>query len=340
MAVATSARLRQDDFFAVPCDTTSVVALTVGGQAFTINPKDVAFQPLSGAGTDGLCLSGISSGQIGGPNEWLVGDVFLKNVYFATDVGKDAVGLARLPNSVPNPGGANGNGNAAAAAGGEPPAPSALPGLPHPLTPSLIARHLTRLSILFGHSLGCSVRRRACRLHARRRRRCVPPVRGRAPVRALVLIPASHSLSLLLCLVLSDDAGCGSSWYPGRRWWCGRGGRRRSQGPLKGGQEGRQEGEGEGRAQERQEAAAGCRHWPPDVAPSIPHVLSPPHDPQTVSITSSVALSTLTYVALATRALCPLLVRRLAHTPAGSQQSGRCPSGHGLQPGGDGRSRS
>ena len=104
--------------FAVPCDTTSVVALTVGGQAFTINPKDVAFQPLSGAGTDGLCLSGISSGQIGGPNEWLVGDVFLKNAYFASDEGANTVGLAALPNSVPNPGGAGG-GNSVANAGGK-----------------------------------------------------------------------------------------------------------------------------------------------------------------------------------------------------------------------------
>lgn len=88
--------------FAVPCDTTSVVALGVGGTQFTINPKDVAFQPLSGAGTDGLCLSGISSGQIGGPNEWLVGDVFLKNV---SDLprkltSRSACRCKRLTNSV------------------------------------------------------------------------------------------------------------------------------------------------------------------------------------------------------------------------------------------------
>ena len=112
--------------FAVPCNTASVVALTVGGQAFTVNPSDLAFQPLSGAGVDGLCLSGVSSGQIGGPNEWLVGDVFLKNVYYATDAGADTVGLAALPNSVPNPGGGGGGGSAANA-GGKLGSPAALP---------------------------------------------------------------------------------------------------------------------------------------------------------------------------------------------------------------------
>lgn len=88
---------------------TQSVALSFGGTAFAINPSDIAFAPVPGR--NGICASGISSGAIGGANQWLVGgesilllfwswgvnwsvvdddefiDVFLKNVYFATDVG-------------------------------------------------------------------------------------------------------------------------------------------------------------------------------------------------------------------------------------------------------------
>jgi len=80
--------------FTVPCDTTDVVALTFGGKAFNINPKDIAIQG-SGDGTN--CLSGISAGSFGTSNtQWLVGDVFLKNAYYSTDVGKNAISLAGL----------------------------------------------------------------------------------------------------------------------------------------------------------------------------------------------------------------------------------------------------
>jgi hypothetical protein len=33
------------------------------------------------------------AGQAGDPNQWLVGDVFLKNAYFSTNVGKVALHL-------------------------------------------------------------------------------------------------------------------------------------------------------------------------------------------------------------------------------------------------------
>lgn len=78
--------------FIVPCDTTASVAMTFGGASFTIDPRDIAFFPLG----DGTCISGISSGNIGGADEWLVGDVFLKNAYFSTDVGKNTLSLAKL----------------------------------------------------------------------------------------------------------------------------------------------------------------------------------------------------------------------------------------------------
>jgi Eukaryotic aspartyl protease len=66
--------------FAVPCNTNADIALVFGGQSFSISPKDYVGSPLSGTRSN-LCSSNIVGQQIGGPNQWLTGDVFLKNVY-------------------------------------------------------------------------------------------------------------------------------------------------------------------------------------------------------------------------------------------------------------------
>jgi len=81
--------------FVVPCNLTDSVAITFGGQAFTIDPRDIAVQPVSQDGTQ--CLSGITGGSFGTSNtQWLVGDVFIKNAYYVTDVGKNTISLAKL----------------------------------------------------------------------------------------------------------------------------------------------------------------------------------------------------------------------------------------------------
>ncbi|KAG6898201.1 hypothetical protein C0992_003313 [Termitomyces sp. T32_za158] len=82
--------------FTVPCTTNASVALSFGGTSFAIDPRDIAFQPVDQNDPTGDCISGISAGQIGGATEWLVGDVFLKNAYFSTDVTKNTVSLAKL----------------------------------------------------------------------------------------------------------------------------------------------------------------------------------------------------------------------------------------------------
>lgn len=82
--------------FTIPCTTSSSVALSFGGTSFAIDPRDLLFQPVDPNDPTGDCVSGISSGQIGGATEWLVGDVFLKNVYFSTDEDKNAISLATL----------------------------------------------------------------------------------------------------------------------------------------------------------------------------------------------------------------------------------------------------
>ncbi|PPQ77889.1 hypothetical protein CVT25_015376 [Psilocybe cyanescens] len=82
--------------FTVPCTLTDKVALQFGSQTFEIDPRDIAFAPINPNDQKGDCVSGIASGNIGGPNQWLVGDVFLKNVYFSTDATKNTITLAKL----------------------------------------------------------------------------------------------------------------------------------------------------------------------------------------------------------------------------------------------------
>lgn len=82
--------------FTIPCTNNAVVSLAFAGQAFDINPVDLLFSPVDPKNLQGDCLSGISSGQIGGNTQWLVGDVFLKNAYYSTNVGKNEISLAKL----------------------------------------------------------------------------------------------------------------------------------------------------------------------------------------------------------------------------------------------------
>ena len=58
--------------FTIPCTTTASVALTFAGQEFAIDPRDLLFAPVDPNDLTGDCISGISSGQIGGATEWLV----------------------------------------------------------------------------------------------------------------------------------------------------------------------------------------------------------------------------------------------------------------------------
>jgi Eukaryotic aspartyl protease len=85
-----------DGSFNLPCTTNASVAVSFGGQPFPIDPRDIVFAPLDPNNLTGTCVSGIMGGQVGGPNQWLVGDVFLKNAYFSTNVGKNTIQLAKL----------------------------------------------------------------------------------------------------------------------------------------------------------------------------------------------------------------------------------------------------
>jgi hypothetical protein len=81
--------------FLIPCTTTDQLALTFGKQQFLIDSRDLIFAPADPNDLKGDCIPGISAGNIGGNTEWLVGDVFLKNTVFTTDVGKNNMQLAK-----------------------------------------------------------------------------------------------------------------------------------------------------------------------------------------------------------------------------------------------------
>ncbi|KAJ7746620.1 acid protease [Mycena metata] len=83
--------------FTIPCTFNQTVALTIGKNSFAIDPRDMVIQPVDANDPTGDCVSGISGGSFGTSNtEWLVGDVFLKNAYYITDVGKNEISLAKL----------------------------------------------------------------------------------------------------------------------------------------------------------------------------------------------------------------------------------------------------
>jgi hypothetical protein len=66
--------------FAMPCSTTSDLAIVFGGKSFSISPKDYVGGPLQGSGANALCQSNIVGQSVGNATQWLSGDVFLKNV--------------------------------------------------------------------------------------------------------------------------------------------------------------------------------------------------------------------------------------------------------------------
>jgi cathepsin D len=84
--------------FSLACSTTVNVALSFGGQSWSISPDDFKLTKLS----NGQCLGAFfvlsDQQQSSGNNEisWIIGDTFLKNVYSVFRANPASVGFATL----------------------------------------------------------------------------------------------------------------------------------------------------------------------------------------------------------------------------------------------------
>lgn len=82
--------------FTVPCNNSAVLSFKFGGQDWPLLPRDMIFQAVDSSDPDGACVSSLGGGNVGQKNEWLVGAVALKRLYYATNAEKNVIGLGRL----------------------------------------------------------------------------------------------------------------------------------------------------------------------------------------------------------------------------------------------------
>ncbi|MCJ1283389.1 hypothetical protein MMC26_002717 [Xylographa opegraphella] len=76
--------------FHIPCATTISIQMVFAKVPFSISPEDYVGSPVTGGN---LCASTIFGVQVEGPTQFLLGDVFLKNVYSVFDSDKSRIGF-------------------------------------------------------------------------------------------------------------------------------------------------------------------------------------------------------------------------------------------------------
>lgn len=78
-------------FYTVPCNAIPTVQLAFGGKSFSIPPAVFNLGSVTARSQD--CVGGIVASS---QSFWIIGDLFLKNVYSVFDLGNNRVGFATL----------------------------------------------------------------------------------------------------------------------------------------------------------------------------------------------------------------------------------------------------
>ena len=88
------------DGYCVPCSSSMPLQITISNTLFNVSSKDWVGSPINGGS---MCSSNVIARQTFGPDQWLIGDVFLKNVYAVFDFDKNRIGKMIPNSSLPNP---------------------------------------------------------------------------------------------------------------------------------------------------------------------------------------------------------------------------------------------